>query len=91
LRAARATKEDEFMALKNNSVAVARRKERERLADEFLRFRQQNLHTQRMLAEVIGISRRTVQSIEAGAVLPHVRVREAFLRLKQRHSKKEAV
>jgi DNA-binding XRE family transcriptional regulator len=55
------------------------------LAVEFSEFRDQNNLSQKLLAEVIGISRRTIQSIEAGTILPHRATLEAFNKLREKY------
>lgn len=46
-------------------------KARERLAEEMISFRKNNLFTQKKLAEVLDLSRRTIQMIETGSISPH--------------------
>jgi DNA-binding XRE family transcriptional regulator len=48
----------------------AKLRERQEHARRWLQFRKDYLLTQRRLAEMIGISRREIQSIEAGQVIP---------------------
>lgn len=45
--------------------------ERARRAKEWTTFRRDFLFSQRRLAEIVGCSRRTVVSVESGAVTPH--------------------
>jgi DNA-binding XRE family transcriptional regulator len=63
-------------------------KEREKLAHEVLDFRRRYLLSQIRMAEVMKVSRRTVQMIEAGQVLPHMVTRRKFLDLKIEFAKK---
>ena len=56
------------------------------LAIQFSRFRQDHNLSQKLLAEVIGISRRTIQSIEAGRILPHKATVDAFNDLKAKYA-----
>jgi DNA-binding XRE family transcriptional regulator len=52
-------------------------------ADDWRYFRTKNMLTQRRLADILGISRRTVQQIEGGHIDPHsktLRLFEAFKR-----------
>ena len=60
------------------------------LAIQFSQFRQDNNLSQKLLAEVIGISRRTIQSIEAARRLPHAATLKKFneLRLKYQAERK---
>jgi len=60
--------------------------EMKRLAVEFSQFRQDNNLSQKLLAEVIGISRRTIQSVEAGRILPHKQTLDAFEKLKLKYA-----
>lgn len=46
-------------------------KAREQLAEEMISFRQNNLFTQKKLAEILDLSRRTIQMIETGTISPH--------------------
>jgi DNA-binding XRE family transcriptional regulator len=57
------------------------RKERMQLARMCRRFRKRNLMTQRNLAELSGISRRTIQMIEGAAIVPRVTTQRRFLAL----------
>jgi DNA-binding XRE family transcriptional regulator len=59
------------------------KRERESIALETLKFRQKYLFTQFSLAEHMGVSRRTIQMIEAGRVMPHPSTRRAFIELKR--------
>lgn len=60
-------------------------------AKEWLSFRKDNLITQVRMAELSGVSRRTIQMIEAGRLIPHFRTQQRFLDLKQRLSSNEKV
>ena len=59
--------------------------EMQRLAVQFAKFREDNHLSQKLLAEVIGISRRTIQSIEAGSILPHKATLDAFEKLREKY------
>jgi hypothetical protein len=55
-------------------------------AAEWQRFRKANLLSQKMLGEITGISRRTIQNIEAAMECsPHQRVLDAFSALQARY------
>ena len=54
-------------------------------AQEWQRFRQANMLSQRTLGDVIGISRRTIQQIEAGLVLPHKATLAAYNALVEKY------
>lgn len=59
--------------------------ERETRRKEWTRFRKDNLLTQVKLAEVLGISRRTVQFIEAGELTPLASTLRQFRSLKAKY------
>lgn len=59
-------------------------------AKEWIDFRFNNLFTQRKLAETLGVSRRTVQMVEAGLVTPHPRTIRLFEALVSRYTGKVA-
>ena len=56
----------------------AEQQERQKHAARWLQFRRDYLFTQTKLAEALGISRRTLQYIEAGAVTPTLTHQAAF-------------
>jgi DNA-binding XRE family transcriptional regulator len=58
-------------------------------AKAFTEFRQRNLYTQVQLAEILHISRRDVQLIEAGAVSARYKTLREFNALKARHDRGE--
>lgn len=58
---------------------------RKKIAKEWADFRYGHLFTQKKLAEILGISRRTVQMIEAGQVTPHGNTAKQFTDLVDRH------
>ena len=67
------------------------RREREKVANEFLSFRKRFLCTQIRLAELLNISRRAVQMAESGVVLPLMSTRRRFRELQREFAnKKEA-
>jgi predicted transcriptional regulator len=59
--------------------------EREKRKKEWRQFRKEHLFTQVNLAEFLGISRRTVQLVEAGRVSPFPGTLRRFLALKAKH------
>ena len=61
---------------------VNRRKSRAKLWSDF---RHEFLITQRQLAEILGISRRTVQYVERGDVTPSKKVQSLFETLAKKH------
>ena len=64
---------------KKDPTPTAEMKQR---ALEWQRFRTANMLSQKLLAEVTGISRRTIQNIEAATECsPHQRVLDAFSKL----------
>jgi DNA-binding XRE family transcriptional regulator len=48
------------------------------LAEEMISFRKENLFNQKKLAEVLDLSRRTIQMIESGTITPHPSTISAF-------------
>lgn len=60
-------------------------------AKEWLKFRKDNLITQVRMSELSGVSRRTIQMIEAGRLIPHFSTQQRFLDLKKRLSSNEKV
>jgi DNA-binding XRE family transcriptional regulator len=64
-------------------------KERDARREEWRKFRKDHLFTQVKLAEVLDLSRRTVQLIEAGKVSPFPDTLRKFQALKARHSNGE--
>lgn len=60
-------------------------KEMQRTAKEWKRFRDANKLSQKFLSEIIGISRRTIQSIESGQIIPQQRTVDAFKILQVRY------
>lgn len=53
-------------------------KAREVLAGEMISFRKSNLFTQKKLADILDLSRRTIQMIESGKITPHPSTITAF-------------
>jgi len=62
------------------------RREQKKRKDEWREFRKEHLYTQKKLAEAIGVSRRTVQEIEAGRVIPYPHTLRLFEALKAKYS-----
>jgi DNA-binding XRE family transcriptional regulator len=67
------------MCYSENKEATAR-------ALDWQSFREANKLSQRFLAEIIGISRRTIQCIEAGLVTPHQTTIQKFEELRQKYA-----
>ena len=65
-------------------------KEREQRRHEWVEFRKKNLFTQVRLAEVLELSRRTVQQIEAGKVSPWPETLRKFQALKAKYDRERA-
>ena len=57
-----------------------------RLAIEFSEFRNLNNLSQKLLAEIIGVSRRTIQSVEAGKILPQKATLKKFEALRAQYA-----
>lgn len=66
-------------------LSAVEKRERKDRAHEWKGFRKARLFTQIRLADVLGISRRTVQQIEAGKVAPHPSTLGKFIGLKEKH------
>jgi DNA-binding XRE family transcriptional regulator len=76
---------------KEDGERLADEKEREGRRQEWVKFRHDNLFTQRRLAEIIGIARRTVQMIESGEINhPHPDTLRKFLALKGKYKRRKA-
>jgi transcriptional regulator with XRE-family HTH domain len=54
------------------------KKEMQTIAKAWKRFREANKLSQKFLAEIIGVSRRTIQSIESGAIIPQAGTIQKF-------------
>jgi DNA-binding XRE family transcriptional regulator len=61
------------------------KQEMNRLAIEFKRFRENNTLSQKFLAEIIKVSRRTIQMIESGAILPQEGTLKKFEDLRSKY------
>lgn len=61
------------------------------LADEMKDFRKTNLLNQKQLAEVLELSRRTIQMIEGGTITPHPGTLQAFRDLVEKYRKAREV
>jgi DNA-binding XRE family transcriptional regulator len=61
------------------------KQEMNRLATEFKRFRSANTLSQKFLAEIIKVSRRTIQMIESGAILPQASTLQKFEDLREKY------
>ena len=59
--------------------------EMKRLAIQFSRFREEHNLSQKLLGEVIKVSRRTIQSIEAATIIPHAETLKKFQELKEKY------
>jgi DNA-binding XRE family transcriptional regulator len=60
-------------------------KERKKRANEWRMFRRNNLFTQKRLAEIVGVSRRTIQQIENMHITPRPQTLRRFIDLKKKH------
>lgn len=61
---------------------IEKRKER---SLEWFNFRDEFLFTQQRLAEILGLSRRTIQMVESGKITPHPETLRVFAVLKGKH------
>ena len=59
--------------------------EMKRIAEEFISFREQNHLSQKLLAEVMGVARRTIQNAEDGKHIPHAETVNKFGELKDKY------
>jgi DNA-binding XRE family transcriptional regulator len=62
---------------------IQRRKKR---AEDWKLFRKNNLLTQKRLAGITGISRRTIQQIENGHITPQPKTLRLFIAFKKKYS-----
>ena len=62
-------------------------KQREETAQNWKLFRQNNFLTQRRLASILGISRRTVQQIEGAYITPHPDTLHGFIVLRKKYDR----
>ena len=69
---------------KATSEDLERRKE---TAQDWKLFRKNNFFTQRRLAEIIGISRRTVQLVEGEYVTPHMETMHRFMVFRKKYDR----
>lgn len=60
---------------------------KQKLALQFSSFREANGLSQTLLAEIIGVSRRTIQSVEAANILPQEGTLEKFEKLRDKYRK----
>jgi DNA-binding XRE family transcriptional regulator len=60
-------------------------KMRNKRAQDWKMFRRNNMFTQKRLAEIIGISRRTLQKIEGGHIIPHPTTLRKFASFKRKY------
>jgi DNA-binding XRE family transcriptional regulator len=61
------------------------KRERRERSDEWRRFRRDHLFTQKKLGEIIGVSRRTIQEIEAARISPHAETLRVFAVFKRQY------
>lgn len=64
---------------------------REVLSQEVKDFRRDNIMNQKTLAEVLNLSRRTIQMIEGGAITPHPATIQVFRDLAEKHRKAKKI
>jgi DNA-binding XRE family transcriptional regulator len=73
------------MARPKRVIDTSVKKEMQTIASQWKRFRSANALSQKFLAEITGVSRRTIQSIESGAILPQQRTLDAFESLRAKY------
>ncbi len=66
------------MARPKRVIDTSVKKEMQTIASQWKRFRSANSLSQKFLAEIVGVSRRTIQSIESGKIIPQQRTLDAF-------------
>jgi len=66
-------------------------KAREELAAEVIAFRKNNLFNQKKLAEILDLSRRTIQMIESGLITPHPATLDAIRMLFNKHKEAKKI
>lgn len=73
------------MARPKREVDADLEKEMDRLSKEFKRFRDKNKLSQKFLSEIIGVSRRTIQSIESAGIIPQAATLKRFEDLRAKY------
>jgi len=58
-------------------------------AEEWKMFRRNHMFTQRRLAQMIGVSRRTIQQVENGYITPHQQTVRLFEAFKRKHTREK--
>jgi len=74
------------MARPKRVIDTSVKKEMQTIASQWKRFRSANSLSQKFLAEIVGVSRRTIQSIESGKIIPQQRTLDAFEGLKGKYA-----
>lgn len=62
-------------------------KEMQKTAREWTKLREMNKLSQTFLSEIIGVSRRTIQSIEAGKIIPQAATIKKFEELRSKYER----
>jgi len=73
------------MARPKRVIDTSVKKEMSSIASQWRRFRSANALSQKFLSEITGVSRRTIQSIESGSILPQQRTLDAFEALRVKY------
>jgi transcriptional regulator with XRE-family HTH domain len=73
------------MARPKRVIDTSIKKEMQTIASQWKRFREANKLSQKFLAEIVNISRRTIQSIESGAIIPQAGTIQKFESLKAKY------
>ena len=73
------------MARPKRELDATLEKEMDKTAREWTNFRQKNKLSQKFLSEIIGVSRRTIQNIEAGSIIPQAATMQKFLDLRAKY------
>lgn len=59
--------------------------EMDKIAEEFITFRTEHNLSQKLLAEVMGVARRTIQNAEDGKHIPHAETVKKFEELRNKY------
>ena len=73
------------MARPKRELDATLEKEMDKTAREWTNFRQKNKLSQKFLSEIIGVSRRTIQNIEAGTIIAQAATMQKFLDLRAKY------
>lgn len=78
---------DASMARTKRELTSDLKKEMNETAKEFVKFRESNVLSQKLLSEIIEVSRRTIQNIEAGRIIPQASTLKKFEDLRKKYER----